>query len=156
MSMAVRTLVPCRKVPKKPGIPQYADTPQTIGEHLRKKRIESGLLQKYVALLLNVSEVCITYWENGKSVPQIHQYPRIIDFLGYYPFSHETESFAGKLLQIRHCKGFSRKQCAAHLSVSDDSVRRWERGKPIANVTYQRLIHSVWNELPLYQLHHSV
>jgi DNA-binding transcriptional regulator YiaG len=114
------------------------------------KELLCAILQKYVALLLNVSEDCITYWKNGKSVPQIHHHPRIID----YPFSHETESFAGKLLQIRHCKGFSRKQCAAHLSVSDDAVRRWERGKPIANVTYQRLIHSVWNELPLYQLQH--
>lgn len=152
--MAVRTFLPQSKVLKKPGIPQYVDTPKTIGEHLRKKRLQSKLLQKELAELLNVSEDRITYWENERSAPQIHHYPRIIDFLGYYPFAHETKSFAGKLLQIRHCKGFSRKQCAVHLSVSEDAVRRWERGKPIANPTYQRRIHSEWNELLYHHAQH--
>ena len=132
----------------------YNDTPITIGEHIKKKRIESCLLQKNVALLLNVSEDCVTYWENGRSTPQIHHYPRIISFLGYYPLDHKTECFAGKLLHIRHCKGFSRKQCAAHLSVSEDAIRRWEKGKPVANVTYQRRIQSVWNELPYHYAQH--
>jgi DNA-binding transcriptional regulator YiaG len=148
------TFLPYRKIAKKPKIQEYSDNPETIGEHIRKKRIESGLLQKDVAALLAVSEDCVTYWENGRSTPQIHHYPRIIDFLGYYPPDHETDTFAGKLRHIRHYKGFSRKQCAAHLSVSEDAVRRWEEGTPIANPTYQRLIHSVWNELPHHQLQH--
>jgi DNA-binding transcriptional regulator YiaG len=134
----------------------YNDVPVTIGEHIKKKRIESGLLQKDVALLLNVSEDCVTYWENERSTPQIHHYPNIIRFLGYYPLDHETESNAGKLKQIRHCKGLSIKQCAALVSVSEDAAKRWERGKPIANVTYQKLIHSVWNELPIHQLQHPM
>lgn len=156
MGIRLYTFLPYRKIAKKPKIQEYSDNPETIGEHIRKKRIETGLLQKYVALLLNVSEDCVTYWENGRSLPQIHHYPRIISFLGYYPLDHETESFAGKLLQIRHCKGLSRNECAALMSVSEDAVRRWEQGTPISNPTYQRRIHSVWDELPIHQLQHPV
>ncbi|MGF7076238.1 helix-turn-helix domain-containing protein [Mucilaginibacter sp. 3215] len=152
----MRKLLPSCKITKRPNIAHYVEHPTTLGEHIRKKRMQNGLLQKDVAKLLDVSENCVTYWENGRNTPQIHFYPRIIEFLGYYPFSHEAETLAGKLLQIRQCKGLTFKQCAALLSVSEDATMRWERGKPVANVTYQKLIHSVWNELPNHLLQHPI
>ncbi|MDN3580542.1 transcriptional regulator [Mucilaginibacter flavus] len=115
-----------------------------------------GLFQKSVAALLNVSEDTITYWENERTLPQIHHYPAIISFLGYYPFCHETESYAGKLKQIRYCMGLNIKQCAALLQVSVDAVRRWQQGKPIANDIYKNLILSAWKELSNQLLQHPV
>jgi hypothetical protein len=38
--------------------------------------------------------------------------------------------------------------------MSEDAAKRWEQGKPIASETCKKLIHSVWNELPLHQLQH--
>jgi DNA-binding transcriptional regulator YiaG len=97
---------------------------------------------------LNVSEDTLTYWENERTLPQIHHYPAIISFLGYYPLDHETDSVAGKLKQIRHCYGLNFKQCANRLAVSVDAVKRWEHGKPVAYPSTRQLIEDVWQALP--------
>lgn len=57
--------------------------PQTLGEHIRKRRLEKGLLQTDLAVILKVSEDSISKWENNKTKPRISQLPKIIDFLGY-------------------------------------------------------------------------
>jgi DNA-binding transcriptional regulator YiaG len=141
---------------KKPNVPQYKSNPQTIGEHIRKKRIESSLLQKQVAAQFGISEDTLTYWENERSQPQVHHYPTIISFLGYYPFDHETDSIAGKLKQIRYCYGLNFKQCANRLAVSVDAVKRWEQGKPVAYPSTRKLIEDVWQQLPNRLIQHPV
>ncbi|MGZ3835904.1 MAG: helix-turn-helix transcriptional regulator, partial [Mucilaginibacter sp.] len=98
--------------------------PQTLGEHIKKIRIDKGLLQKEVAEILSVSEDTITYWENGRSQPQVHFYPAIISFLGYYPFSQEPEGIAGKLQQVIHWKGWSHSRCAKELRIDSGTVKR--------------------------------
>ncbi|MGV3598251.1 MAG: helix-turn-helix domain-containing protein [Bacteroidota bacterium] len=47
--------------------------------------MDRNLMQKDVAKLIGVSEDCITYWENGRSNPQIRFTQNIIMFLGYIP-----------------------------------------------------------------------
>ncbi|MEO7213277.1 helix-turn-helix transcriptional regulator [Mucilaginibacter sp.] len=152
----MRRLVSYRKVLKKPNIPQYAATPCTLGEHIRKARIERGLLQREISALLKVSEDSVTGWENGRSEPQVKHYPRILEFLRYYPFVHETESLAGKLRQIRFCRGLSVKQCARRLAVSEAAVQRWECDTVISNPAYRRLIHSEWTKLPPQFMQHPL
>jgi DNA-binding XRE family transcriptional regulator len=85
----------------KTGYPAF---PVTIGEHIRKRRMDLGLFQKEVAEIVGTSIECITFWENVRSQPQIHFYPKIISFLGNYPFN-EVDTFSGKLLKYRHLKG---------------------------------------------------
>lgn len=96
---------------------------------------------------MGVSEDSVTYWENNRAKPQLQHYPKIIAYLGYYPFAHETETLAGKLRQIRHCHGLSVSACANLLSVSIDAAKRWESGKPISNVKNRKLIESIWSGL---------
>ena len=59
----------------------YSENPQTIGEHIRKKRIDEGLLQKELATLFGTSVDTITNWENNKYFPQIQFAAKIIAFL---------------------------------------------------------------------------
>jgi len=58
----------------------------TIGDHLRKRRIELDLFQKDVAKIIDVSEDCITFWEKGRSKPQRRCLDKITLFRGYNPF----------------------------------------------------------------------
>jgi transcriptional regulator with XRE-family HTH domain len=139
---------------KKPNVPQYNPKPQTIGEHIRKKRIQSKLLQKVAADQLGIDENTLTGWELERNQPSMKYYPAIISFLGYYPFDHETESLAGKLKQIRHYYGLTFKECAQRLSISVDAAMRWERGKPVAYPSTRKLIEHVWQQLPTYLLQH--
>jgi len=66
---------------KKPKGVNYPKDLNTIGDHIRAKRLDLGLLQKDVAKLIGVSEDCITFWENGRSKPQKRFYLLIIKFL---------------------------------------------------------------------------
>lgn len=146
MGMVARTFLPSSKIVKKPLKHEYSYSPETLGEHIRKKRIEAGQSQRAVACIIGVTEDSITFWENGRSKPQVHHYPAIIAFLGYYPFSHETETVAGKLLRVRYHNGWSYKQIAIILGVDPATIRRWEFKKyPVDKRLHSKIIN-LWNK----------
>ncbi|MBB1644568.1 hypothetical protein A9970_11435 [Sphingobacterium sp. UME9] len=103
--------------------------PTTLGEHIRKRRMELRLFQKDVAAIFNVSEDCITYWENNRSEPQIQYYPPIIGFLGYCPFELDASTFAGKIKAYRYLNGLTQKRFAKLMNLDPATVGRWENGK---------------------------
>lgn len=43
----------------------YPSNPKTIGEHIRKRRMDLGLEQKEVAKIIGVPESSIWNWEHG-------------------------------------------------------------------------------------------
>ncbi len=47
----------------------YPVNPKTIGEYIRKKRIDSRLMQSDVANIIGVSEESIWNWENDRTKP---------------------------------------------------------------------------------------
>ncbi len=80
-------LLPFCEISLKTAKPKlYPTDPQTIGDHLKKRRYELGFRQKDVAALLKVNEFTVCGWENDKKAPTVRYLPRIIEFLGYYPF----------------------------------------------------------------------
>lgn len=118
----------------------YPANPGTIGEHLKKKRISSKLLQKDVAKILGVSEDCITNWEKNRSIPQVQFMPSIIKFLGYLPFSFDHTMLSGKLKIYRHLKGISQKRMGRMLNVDGATISSWEQGE---RQPYQRTIEKI-------------
>ena len=64
------------KAPK-PLPPAYHSDLRTVGDHLRKKRLDRDLLQKDVSQMLSVDTVSVTNWEKGRSSPRLHLIPRI-------------------------------------------------------------------------------
>jgi DNA-binding XRE family transcriptional regulator len=79
------------------------------GEHMKRKRMDSKLLQKDVANILGVSEDCTINWEKNRSIAQIQFMPSIIGFLGYLPCSFDLTTLSGKLKAYGHLKGVSQK-----------------------------------------------
>lgn len=119
-----------RKV-NKPMPKSYPKKPMTIGEHLRKKRMELRLLQCDLADILRVSEDCITNWENNKSIPQINYYPGIQLFLGYSPLTFDESNFGGKLKAYRWKNGLSHKRLGKILGVNSTTIGAWEAGESV-------------------------
>jgi len=70
---------------KKQLLPGYPEFPLAIGEHIRKRRMDLGLLQREVAEIIGVVEPTIWNWEHGVE-PELQYNPKIIKFLGYAPF----------------------------------------------------------------------
>jgi DNA-binding XRE family transcriptional regulator len=66
--------------------------PMTIGGHLRRRRLELGVLQAQVARKLGVSTVSLSKWECDKTFPTGSYRGRIIAFLGYDPFDGAAKS----------------------------------------------------------------
>ena len=85
----------------KPKPTGYPDSPQTLGEHIRRKRMDKGISQVIAAKEIGVSKDCLCNWEQNRNQPRLYQYPAIFTFLGYYPFDHETESFGGMIKRYK-------------------------------------------------------
>lgn len=65
--------------------PGYPEEPSSLGEHLKKRRLDRELRQKDVAAELGVNFKTYENWEQGKYGPEIRFLPAIIRFLGYEP-----------------------------------------------------------------------
>jgi DNA-binding XRE family transcriptional regulator len=62
----------------------------TLAEHIRKKRIESGLTQKALGKILNVAESTVYNWERGFG-PRGGLKRRVESYLNGSPIAHNTE-----------------------------------------------------------------
>ena len=59
--------------------------PKTIGEHLKKRRLDLGLDQDQTASQMGVTWNTISNWERGVYRPSKKPMPNIITFLGFDP-----------------------------------------------------------------------
>ncbi len=107
----------------------YIENPKTIAEHLRNKRLKIGITQAKVAKMLNVSEDTITYWENSRVEPQIHMYPRIVEFLGYNPFPVDESTLSGRIRKFRIENGVTQEKLAEMIGVNESTIFSWEGNK---------------------------
>jgi transcriptional regulator with XRE-family HTH domain len=110
-----------------------------LGDHIRKRRLDLGLLQREVAERIGVDATAIYNWEGNKASPQIHYLPRIIRFLGYNPLP-VYESLPDKLLTARRSLGFTQKTFAERLGVDPGTLRSWESGKRLPSKKLSRII----------------
>ena len=78
--------------------------PQTLGEHVRKRRLDLRLTQKQAAERLGVSPWTVLNWEKGRTEPPIESMPAIIRFLGYDPFP-KPMNIPERLLAKRRAMG---------------------------------------------------
>ncbi len=114
-----------KTVPKPIG-KGYTENPQTIGNHIRNKRLLLKLEQKDVAAQIGVIEQVICNWETGAAEPNSGTLPKIVHFLGYIPWPTNTETFGGRLESERLFAGYSRKDLAELLGINPMTVIRWE------------------------------
>ena len=122
------TFLPCDAQGGKPKHFQYAQELRTLGDHLRKRRLELGLFQKHLAEQIEVDETTIYNWERNATSPQIHQLPAVIYFLGYNPLP-VPETLSDTLRSVRKLQGLTQKEMARRLGIDPTTLARWETGK---------------------------
>ena len=127
----------------KPKDPDFE--PRSLGEHIRKRRLDLRLSQKEVARRLGWSWRTIFNWENGKTKPAIESIPAIIGFLGYNPFP-EADSLSDRLVALRRGNGWTIKQAAEQLGVDEGTWGRWEK-TDIPWKRYQEIVQSFLEQL---------
>lgn len=114
------------KAKKTSKIPQ---NPKTLGDHIRKRRLELKLFQSAVAGIIGVEEASIYNWEKNLSNPSIKYIPKIIQFLGYAPDTFPQKTVGEKLIYYRMINGLSQKNLATILNINQTTLRRWESNK---------------------------
>jgi transcriptional regulator with XRE-family HTH domain len=127
---------------KVPQSKQYPKEINTLGDHLRKRRLDLGLLQREVAEKFGVAEATIWNWERQRTQPEIRFIAPIIKFLGYDPLP-QPESFPEKLKVYRLRLGMSQDKLAFKLGVDTTTISGWElcKYKPITG--YQKMIYTI-------------
>ena len=115
------------------SLPDYPNTLNTLGDHIRKKRLDLGLLQKEVAKIINTNADTIWNWENNYATPSLSYIPNIIEFLGYVPFDTSNKTLGNKILIYRKLLGLSQRKFATLLGIDPSTLGHWERGKTRPN-----------------------
>ncbi len=132
---------------KKPLPESYPQTLNTIGDHLRKKRLDLKLLQKDVASIIGVDTNSITNWENNRTTPRLYLLPKIIEFLGFNPLQSNATGLGERIKQYRIQKGLSLRRLAKEMGVDPGTLARWEKNKRKSNRRLKRLLESVLSVL---------
>ena len=111
----------------KPKSEHYPTEISTLGDHIRKHRLDLNRIQRQVAEQIGVGEATITNWERNATTPAIRYIPAIIEFLGYDPLP-PANSFSERLATARQTLGLSQRKMAEKLSVDPATVKGWESG----------------------------
>jgi transcriptional regulator with XRE-family HTH domain len=114
---------------KRPPKRAYPKTLETIGDHLRKRRLDLELFQKDVAVAIGVDTCTITNWEKGHSQPELRFIPKVIDVLGYVPLFPTPNNLGERIKQYRYLKGISQKELAKQIGIDPTTLSRLERSK---------------------------
>jgi transcriptional regulator with XRE-family HTH domain len=114
---------------QKPILPAYPKELKSLGDHLKKRRIDLKLLQKDVAQMFGTTTCTIRNWEKDRSNPSLAFIPKIIQFLGYTPYDTSNLDFGKKIAAKRRFLGLSQKDLARLIRIDPSTVRHWEKGR---------------------------
>ena len=114
---------------RKPLNTAYPKQLTTLGDHLRKRRLDLDLLQREVAVQLGVDDSTITNWELNHNFPELRFIPAIIEFLGYWPYDTPADNLGQQIVHTRTRLGLSQKELARNLGVAPSTLGRWEQNK---------------------------
>ncbi len=66
----------------------YPTSPKTIGEMIRKRRLDLGLRQAEAAKTIGCDKMTVVNWEKGHRAPRINHLSGVVKFLGFDPFAN--------------------------------------------------------------------
>src|ERR1043166_3215176 len=101
----------------------YPDAPRTIGEWLKRRRLDLGIEQSEVAIRLGVHVETIKNWERGVFQPPVMMMPKVLGFLGSNPLPTPA-NFAERLVDYRTRHGLRQDELAQRLGVEPSSIGR--------------------------------
>ncbi|MBI5709507.1 MAG: helix-turn-helix domain-containing protein [Candidatus Eisenbacteria bacterium] len=117
------------KGPRPAALPRgYPREVRTLGDHLRRRRLDLGLTQRILADRWGVRSEAIAAWELGRTKPGIRLVAKIVALLEGDPVDHPA-TLAGRLVAIRRRLGLTQAELAARLVQDEKQICRWERGK---------------------------
>jgi len=106
---------------------ELTEVPISLGDHLRRRRLELGLYQKNVASRLGVTTSTIINWEKSSRVT-FRYLPGVISFLGYNPIPL-PDDLMEKLAWYKQVNGLTFEQLGAQMSRDPEQLADWLSGR---------------------------
>ena len=124
-------------------IAEYPENPGTIGEFLRKRRLDLKLRQKDEARIIGYDEMSIVNWEKGHSQPRINHMAGVCRFLAANLLL-KADTVSERILNFRRARGITQEDFANQLGIDPSTLARLERGERepngrVATKLYARL-----------------
>jgi transcriptional regulator with XRE-family HTH domain len=106
----------------------YPDAPKTLGEHLRKRRLDLRETQAQAAARFGISSTAYNGWEADRIAPNISKWPEVVRFLGYDPTPAPT-NFDEALTALQRRHGLPREVLAVRLGIERKTLFNWLGGR---------------------------
>ena len=131
--------VNCSFKAKKPCYPLNLNT---LGDYLRKERLNRGLSLISVSRLLKICPDTVMAWEENRKNPRLRASHRIIDFLGYFPpITTNRFSLRKQLYFARLIRGQTQRKAAKIIGLGASKFIKIELGKRRATGEIREKIH---------------
>jgi transcriptional regulator with XRE-family HTH domain len=124
---------------------------RTIGNHIRRRRLELGWLQKEVAEAVGADTATVFGWEVLGRMPAVRFLPAIIKFLGYNPLPLE-EAFSKQIRRARLTLGLSQQQLAKKVGVDESTVADCEADRRLLHSGTASRLAAVLSLVPSWEL----
>ncbi len=109
---------------------RYPKELKTIGDHLRKRRLDLGLRQKDVGALVGAAKPTVDAWEHRATRPSGEVLRRLVEFLGYEPAEAASPTtLVRQLSALRRELRLARSEAAEILGLSYEALWAWETGR---------------------------
>ena len=105
----------------------YSENPNSLGQHLKTRRRELGLLQREAAAQMGVCKEAYANWEKDRTKPVASQFRPVVEFLGYDP-TPEPKTLAERLEAKRRALGATLDQVATTLGWDGGTLARYLNG----------------------------
>jgi transcriptional regulator with XRE-family HTH domain len=114
---------------KVPPSKAYPVSLVTLGDLIRKRRLDVKLLQKDVAGVLGVNTMTVNNGEKVRCAPILRLIPRLAEFLGYEPTSSEAPTCGAAIKRYRQMRGINQKKPAENLGVDQSTLAKYGADK---------------------------
>ncbi len=132
----------------KPALEGYPEHLETVGNHIRKKRMDDRLYQREAGELIGVSGAVVELWETRDYEPDPRSWPGVIAFLGYDPYPKPSTP-AEKIKAARRLLGLTQKELAERLTADAGAILRWEAGGEIRKYVHRSAVEEMFTQLGL-------
>lgn len=109
---------------------RYPKDLRTLGDHVRKHRLDLGLRQKDVGALVGAAKPTVDAWEHRGTRPGPHILRKLVTFLGYAPEEAVSPTvLVEQLTAARRELRLARSEIAELLGLSYEVLWAWETGR---------------------------